>query len=206
MTTLYGPHIPYKDNAYKGLKPKEEWLNWLEVERWAARLSEQMGGFNWNASLRHDGGSVVIVGPATGTRLNNGVVAWHSTDDPGFSLNYNQDVLGSGTWAIVVPRDGVYSVSASVGVFSSDPGLAEVTIITNKDEHPTDIRSFMDLGGGLYNASFTPNCDGMPLNTGDVIWLEASLYSTTTATFVVNHLSVTYEAELGPFNPRTNNS
>lgn len=199
MTTLYGPHIPYKDNAYKGLKPKEEWLNWLEVERWAARLSEQMGGFNWNASLRHTNNSVSIVGPATNTLTRN-VEAWHSSDDAGFTVNYNKNFDTNNSWAILAPRDGVYSASASAAVSSIDPGICRLELRTSQDEWFADVAEVVDLGGGVYSAQLNASCDGFPLRAGEMVWAVGTLYGSVTMDFHLDHLSLTYEAELGPYN------
>jgi hypothetical protein len=43
MATLYGPHIPYKEPGDQ-LDDAKIKNNWLEVERWAMRLQEQVGG------------------------------------------------------------------------------------------------------------------------------------------------------------------
>lgn len=43
MPTIYGPHIPYKQWAADSPPdPVQDHINWLEVERWAARLNEQL--------------------------------------------------------------------------------------------------------------------------------------------------------------------
>jgi hypothetical protein len=44
MVTIRGPHIPYKEwFATDAPDPTHDHMNWLEVERWAARLNEQLG-------------------------------------------------------------------------------------------------------------------------------------------------------------------
>lgn len=45
MPSIRGPHIPYKQwFAQPNPDPAQDHMNWLEVERWAARLNEQVGG------------------------------------------------------------------------------------------------------------------------------------------------------------------
>lgn len=215
MTTLYGPHIPYKDNAYKGLKPKEEYLNWLEVERWAARLAEQVGTtFTWNASLRHGGGGY---GSGHGVNLASGTTSSSlTTNADGIEtfhyISLADDFYDDGTSTVlVVPRDGVYSISASVVCYSADTGLVGdvVSVVIRTGGYScrmTDTETLFSWDPGTGAIAFCyvePSTAGVPLSAGTHIYLEGNNYTAGTVVYTVDHFSATYEAELGTWNEPT---
>jgi hypothetical protein len=111
---------------------------------------------------------------------------------------------------IRIPRNGIYSVSASVRVSASSSLASAATIRARSDSaYGSEIvraRAYLtaDANGGdgapgegvlgVFHA-------GYPFNSGALVWLEGANSSQSELEMDPMHLSVTYEAELGIVHP-----
>lgn len=155
------------------------------------------GTFTWNASLQNSYGTIV---PSGGSSDILGLAPLHAT----FGLDdFNSDVDGT---RIVIPRTGIYSVSARVGAYTPDPNAdypVAATIIgtgtppasIGYDERGLTVNP--DNPGGTASAMLNPGTAGFPFTEGAQVWVMGTSYAPSDVEMSVQMLSVTYEAELG---------
>lgn len=199
MPEIRGPHIPYKEWFKESTpNPTHDHMNWLEVERWAARLGEQ--AYQWNACLDTLNNSVELAAGVTNTDITPSAIVhyWHSTNGASTDFVTTTDSVG-----IKVPRDGVYSISALVYGTSNQAGDDCGISVTSDTTDNLGIRSqtvtgtTIDTGSGDV-AFLSLATAGVPVKAGTVFWVKGHNFAANPVVFQVEHFSVTYEAAMGP--------
>jgi hypothetical protein len=211
MALIQPPHIPYKHwREAETPDPTRETANWIEVERWAVRLGEQIptGGGTYEPGAYWylgNGGEDTSVSVTTVSFLR---WATHATD-PGDSSVYNAvlhnvglaDLSGGFCTGITIQKSGLYQLTFDVG-FAAPPLAANAVNYTAADtifhlrrgalseqwasagSSSASTQSFGAETGYAYS-SITTMC---PLEAGDQLLPAvnvANLYGTSTANYPV---------------------
>lgn len=116
---------------------------------------------------------------------------------------YDFDQVDPPAFQIVVPRDGIYSMSARVyaNCESAVAGLVGLNAHTGSYVIDSEMRPLTAFDADIVGAWLVVSHAGWPFVEGDHIWIDAENRTAMTVTMRVESFSVTYEAELGIVTP-----
>lgn len=150
--------------------------------------------FTWNAMLTS----------VTDDEVGSNETKLLTTDWPFHHVtDYDFDQVNPPAFQIVVPRDGIYSVSARVYIRCGSPvaGLVGLNAHTNSFVIDSEMRPLTVFDDDSVATWLLVSHAGWPFTEADHIWLDAENRTDTTVTMRVETFSVTYEAELGIVTP-----
>lgn len=152
-------------------------------------------GFTWNAQLSSSSDVTLASDEEAALPAE---LARHSSF--GADVDFDADLYPYNR--IVIPVDGVYSVSARAALYAGEsesifPPRGALFAVNSGSIFPLVDEDADYAGSSERPAYLHVSHAGTPLHAGDRVWVRAANLNETPITIGLRHLSVTYEAELG---------